>query len=64
MSWPQYIMLGMMALVMLAHGVNDGEPQPPRDYNLNATTFGMSVQVFLLWWGGFFAGGASFGVVQ
>lgn len=59
MNAPQIIVIAIWSLYLLLHAAKHGEPKPAEKYNLPAAVISRAIWVALLWWGGFFPGGAA-----
>jgi len=51
-GWPQGIMLALIATALLVHGINHGKPRSAHHFGWQF--LGMTIELLLLWWGGFF----------
>lgn len=61
MHIPQLTVLGLLTWRVMVHARLHGEPLPTslRSYNQWHALFGTVALMWLLWWGGFFAGGVA-----
>lgn len=53
-GWPEGIYLGLMAVRVIVHAANDGEPVKDAKYRFGICTVLSATYIGLLYWGGFF----------